>query len=103
MESHPAQTRLAPVADPIGPRLYAGPQALSDLSSAPRGADVLHGVTGGRDRVHGVYVRRKRAQQGTERRLVLGGEAAEDVLLGSGEALVQVVEDRPAVVGGHHE
>jgi len=33
-------------------------------------------------------VRRERGEQGTERRLVLGGQAAEDVLLGSREALV---------------
>jgi hypothetical protein len=48
-------------------------------------------------------VRRERGEQGTERRLVLGGQAAEDVLLGSREALVQVVEDDPAVVGGHDQ
>ena len=48
-------------------------------------------------------MRRERGEQGTECHLVLGGQAAEDVLLGSREALVQVVEDRPAVVRGHNE
>jgi hypothetical protein len=48
-------------------------------------------------------VRGQRRQEGTESYLILGGKAAEDVLLGSREAPAQVIEDGPAVVGSDDE